>query len=87
LSGAIPKIYKRGLVDVIFKQPYCRITDVVNAGMAKRQAAARYVKAMVEVGDLQEQAAGREKLFLHPKLMTLLTRGGKAFPPHQPGGL
>lgn len=86
LRGAIPRIYKRELVDIIFNQPYCRITNVVEAGIAERQAAARYLKAMVEVGVLREQAAGREKLFLHPKLMELLTREGTSFTPYQPGG-
>ena len=85
LRGAIPKIYKRELVDVIFNQPYCRIINVVEAGIAERQAAARYLKAMAEVGVLREQAAGREKLFLHPKLMELLTREGNSFTPYQRG--
>ncbi len=72
-----PKIYSRELVDVIFEQPYCRIANVVDAKIAGRQAASRYLKALVSIGVLREQAFGREKLFVHPRLMNLLTRDGR----------
>lgn len=70
----LPKIYSRELVDVIFEQPYCRISNLVEAGIAGRQAASRYLKALVAAGVLEERAAGKEKLFVHPKLMNLLIR-------------
>jgi Fic family protein len=73
----VPKIYSRELVDVIFEQPYCRIANLVDAKIAGRQAASRYLKALVSIGVLREQAFGREKLFVHPKLMNLLTRDSK----------
>jgi len=75
----LPKIYSRELVDVIFEQPYCRIANLVEAEIAGRQAASRYLKALVSAGVLREQTFGREKLFVHPKLMTLLTRDRNAF--------
>ena len=79
---SLPKIYTRELVDVIFEQPYCRISDLVNKGVAKRQAASRYLKDMVELGVLVEQAAGKEKLFIHPKLMKILSRDSNQFDPY-----
>lgn len=72
---ALPKIYTRELVDVIFEQPYCRIGNLVAAGVAKRQAASRYLKALVTTGVLREEVSGRQKLFVHPKLLKLLTEG------------
>jgi Fic family protein len=73
------KIYSRELVDLIFEMPYCRIADVIEAGLARRQAASRYLKALVEIGVLQEIQLGREKIFIHPKLMQLLTHDSGAF--------
>jgi len=73
----LPKIYSRELVDVIFEQPYCRIANLVDAKIAGRQAASRYLKALVSIGVLRERAFGREKLFVNPKLMNLLTRDGR----------
>jgi len=73
----LPKIYSRELVDVIFEQPFCRIANLVDAKIAGRQAASRYLKALVSIGVLREQAFGKEKLFVHPRLMNLLTRDSK----------
>jgi len=73
-----PKIYTRELVDLIFDLPYCRIQNVVDKGIAGRQAASRYLKQLVEIGVLREVTLGREKLFIHPKLMQLLTRDDNA---------
>jgi Fic family protein len=83
---ALPKIYSRELVDVIFEQPYCRISDLMTKGVAQRQAASRYLKELVGIGVLQEMAVGKEKLFIHPKLMQLLSRDGNQFVeyPRQP---
>jgi Fic family protein len=83
LRQALPKIYSRELVDVIFEQPYCRIANLVEAGIAGRQAASRYLKALASAGVLHEQVFGKEKLFVHPKLMRLLTRDGNAFAPYR----
>ena len=83
IRQTLPKIYSRELVDVIFEQPYCRIANVVEAGLAGRQAASRYLKALAGAGVLREQAFGKEKLFVHPKLMSLLTSEGHNFEPYR----
>lgn len=78
VKQAAPKIYSRELVDLIFDLPYCRIQNLVEKGLAGRQAASRYLKQLVEIGVLEERIVGREKLFIHPKLMYLLTRDDNA---------
>ena len=83
MRAKLPKIDSHELVDVIFAQPYCRIANVVDAKIAGRQAASRYLKALVAIGVLREQKFGKEKLFVHPKLMTLLTRDGNSFQPYR----
>ncbi len=75
----LPKTYSRELVDVIFEQPYCRINNVVDKQIAQRQAASRHLKELVSIGVLKEAQVGKEKLFIHPKLMQLLTRDSNAF--------
>ncbi len=69
----LPKIYSRELAEVIFVHPYCRIGDLVEAGIAKRQAASVYLKALVESGLLQEMKSGRENLYINPALLALLS--------------
>jgi Fic family protein len=68
-----PKRYSRELVELLFTQPYCRISNVVEAGIAQRQAASEYLKELCDVGVLNEVKAGRKKLFINPRLMKLLT--------------
>jgi Fic family protein len=79
VRARLPKIYSRELVDLLFEQPYCRIQNVVECGLAGRQAASRYLKQLAEIGVLEERPIGREKLFLHPKLLKLLTEDGNAY--------
>lgn len=76
------KIYSRELIDVIFEQPYSRISNLVDKGVAKRQAASTYLKKLVELGVLEELTVGKEKLFLHPKLLHLLTNDDNHFTPY-----
>lgn len=76
-----PKLYSRELVDLVFEQPYYRIANVVEAGIAGRQAASRYLQALVSSGLLREQESGREKLFVNSRLLTLLTAETDAVEP------
>lgn len=55
----------------------------LEAGIVGRQAASRYLKALAAAGVLEEQRLGREKFFLHPRLLTLLTRDGNDFVPYR----
>ena len=67
-----PGIYSRELTELIFVQPYCRIANVVDAGIAQRQTASVYLKQLAEIGLLKEVKAGREKLFINPLLLEAL---------------
>ena len=78
----LPKIYSRELVEVVFEQPYCRIANLVDKGIAQRQAASRYLKDLVALGLLREMQLGKEKLFIHPKLMQLLSRDANTYTPY-----
>ncbi len=78
----LPKIYSRELVEMIFTQPYCRIANLVNAGIAHRQSASTYLKALAKIGVLQEYALGKEKLFIHPRLMDLFRQDNNTWASH-----
>jgi len=79
VRDVLPKIYSRELVDVLFTQPYCRIGNVVDAEIAERQAASRYLKDLVAAGVVQERTKGREKLFVNVRLLRLLTEDTNQF--------
>ena len=73
VQDRLPKTYTWELVEVLFKQPYCRIGNLVDAGVAKRQTASVYLKQLCDVGVLKEVKSGRETIFVHPKYIELLT--------------
>lgn len=66
------KIYSHELASLIFELPYCRINNLTGKGLVGRQAASRYLKELVKIGVLREESVGREKIFIHPKLIHLL---------------
>lgn len=86
VRAQLPKIYSRELVELVFVQPYCRIQNIVEAGLGHRQTASVYLKALVDIGVLKEEKVGREKLFIHPKYMQLLTGDSHQFSPYGQAG-
>jgi Fic family protein len=79
LRGRLPKIYSHELVQLLFLQPYCRIANLVESGLVKRQTAAVYLRSLTEAGVLQERSVGREKLFVNTRLMRMLTSEANDF--------
>lgn len=73
VQTSLPKVYSWELIEALFKQPYCRIGNLVNTGVAKRQTASVYLKQLCEIGVLRELKSGRETLFVHPKYIELLS--------------
>ncbi len=73
VQSSLPKIYTWELVELLFKQPYCRIGNLVDAKVAKRQTASVYLKQLCDIGILKEIKSGRENIFVHPKYIELLT--------------
>lgn len=79
LREEMPNGYSRELVELIFAQPYCRISNVIDAKIAQRATASKLLKELVRLKVLIEIQVGREKLFINPRLMQILT-GDKISP-------
>ncbi len=77
----LPSIYSHELVETLFVQPYCRIANIVEAGIGQRQTASNYLKKLREIGVLDEIKAGREKLFINRRYLRLLVADDNAFEP------
>lgn len=67
------RVYSRELMELIFSQPYCKTEFVVNAGIAKRQTAAEYLKELEKAGFLISKKVGKEMLYLNTKLFEIIT--------------
>lgn len=87
IRDQLPKIYSYELVQLIFEQPYCRISNLVERDIAKRQTASVYLKQLVDAGVLQEIVSGKEKLFVHPRLVQLMTQDSNELIPYRGSGV
>lgn len=69
-----PKIYSKELIELVFRQPYCKIGFVVEAGIAERKTASRYLQELDRLGILAGETRGREVVYKHPALLEVLTK-------------
>ena len=68
------RVYSKELIELLFRQPYTKVQFLVDAGIAKRQTAAEYLKELEKIGVLKAQKIGRETLYLNGKLYDLLSK-------------
>ena len=69
----LPKVYSKELIELIFRQPYCKIGFVVETGIAKRKTASEYLQELERIGVLVGETRGREMIYRHPALLEVLT--------------
>lgn len=62
------------LLAVLFEQPYCRISNVVQRCGVSRPTATNWLNALVGKGALLSIRAGRERIFINTKFFELLMR-------------
>lgn len=63
-----------GLLDVLFEQPYCRITNVMEACNVSRPTATKWLESLLVAGVLADFRAGRERIFINTRFMDLLIK-------------
>ncbi len=69
-----PDIYSGELVEVIFRQPYCKRKFLEEAGIVKKKTAGVYLAWLEEIGLMKSVKAGKEKLFIHQRLFDILRK-------------
>lgn len=71
---ALPKTHSKELVEQLFDRPYCKIGFLVDAGIAKRQTASRYLQELADAGMLDLVKIGRESIYVNSEFLELLRR-------------
>ena len=69
-----PKIYSKELIELIFRQPYCKISFIVDAGIAKRKTASEYLQELERIGVMVGEKHGRETIYKHPALLEVIQK-------------
>ena len=70
----LPKVYRKELVELLFRQPYCKIKFLELEGIAARQTAASYLKQLEQIGILRSMKRGNELYYLNVPFFELLTK-------------
>ena len=68
----VPRAYSKELIELIFQQPYCKFSFVVDAGIAKRKTASLYLQELERIGILAGEKHGRQVIYRHPALLEAL---------------
>jgi Fic family protein len=68
------RVYSKELMELIFRQPYTKVQFLVEEGIAKRQTAAEYLKALEAIEILAAQKKGKEVLYVNTRLYALLSK-------------
>ena len=74
VKNQLPKIYSKDLLEVLYRQPYCKINILEEAGIAKRQTASVYLKELARIGILEPFKYGREIYYINNKFLDLLIK-------------
>ena len=69
---ALPKLYSKELLELLFKHPYTKINFLVEELGITRKTAGLYLKAFEEIGILKSEKKGREVYFINKRLFELL---------------
>jgi Fic family protein len=64
--------YSKELIELLFVQPYTKIEHLVDAGIAERRTASKYLKQLEEVGILTSFKSWKETIYINHELMALL---------------
>ena len=72
IKSKAPSVYSKELVDLLFNQPYIRISTLIEMENIGRDTASKRLRILCEIGFLEEVKRGRDKLFVNHKFLNLL---------------
>lgn len=72
MRESLPKIYSKDLLELLFMQPYTKISFVIDRLSVTRKTASQYLKELEKVGILQGVKIGREVYYINQPLFSLL---------------
>mgnify|MGYP000223846604 CR=1 FL=1 len=74
LREKLPKLYSKGLLELLFKHPYTKIGFLVDELGVTRKTAGVYLRAIEETGILESMKMGRDVYFVNKRLFQLLQK-------------
>lgn len=76
ILSALPKIYSRELVDLLFFEFYTKTIYIEKGLRISRKTAVTYLSALEESGFLTSERIGRERIYLNKRLFEVVRQAG-----------
>lgn len=67
-------VYSKELIELLFRQPYCKIRFLIEENIASRNIASKYLSELTKIGILRKEKSGTEVIYLNIELYDLLSR-------------
>ena len=74
IKKELPKAYSKDLIEILYKLPYTKRQNLIDAGLGTAKTVGNYLIALEEKGVLKSVKVGKEKLYLNHKLMEILEK-------------
>lgn len=72
IQSKLPKIYSKDLVELLFRLPYTKRSQLEVAGIGTIKTVGTYLKELEAAGFLKSETVGKEKLYLNFRLLEVL---------------
>ncbi|THD66630.1 Fic family protein [Robertkochia marina] len=72
IQEKLPRVYSKDLLEILFKLPYTKRTQLERAGLGSLKTVGNYLKDLEDNGFLKSEQVGKEKLYLNFRLLTIL---------------
>jgi hypothetical protein len=70
----LPKVQVAGILEVVFRHPYCKVRFLEEAGLGSRPTCTKYLRALTEAGLLRETSVWRENYYINDAFFDILVR-------------
>jgi Fic family protein len=74
IKNELPKVYTKDLVEILFKLPYTKRQNLIDAKLGTPKTVGNYLMALEDKGFLKSVKVGKEKLYLNHRLMKILEK-------------
>lgn len=72
IQSKLPKLYSKDLVEILFRLPYTKRSQLETAGIGTIKTVGVYLKELEAAGFLTSETVGKEKLYLNFRLLEVL---------------
>lgn len=73
VKSELPKVYRKDLIEAIYRNPYCKIRFLEESGLGNRQTVSNYLKKLSDIGVLRPLKVGREMYYINDALLGALS--------------